>query len=57
MEFRPLEDTKDIGEAFIARFTLPWEELQLEMKKAIEEQNFERAAVIRDEIKKLKEVN
>lgn len=35
MEFRPLEDTKDIGEAFIARFTLPWEEFQLEMKEFI----------------------
>ena len=30
---------------------------EAEMKKAIEEQNFERAAVIRDEIKKIKEVN
>ena len=30
-------------------------DLQKEMQKAIEEQNFERAAVIRDEIKKLKE--
>ena len=33
------------------------QELQLEMKKAIDEQNFERAAVIRDEIKKIKGVN
>lgn len=30
-------------------------DLQNEMQKAIEEQNFERAAIIRDEIKKLKE--
>ena len=31
------------------------EDLQKEMQKAIEEQNFETAAIIRDEIKKLKE--
>ena len=30
-------------------------ELQNDMQKAIEEQNFEKAAIIRDEIKKLKE--
>lgn len=35
MEFKRLEDTKDIGEAFIARFTLSWEEFQLEMKEFI----------------------
>ena len=32
-------------------------DLQTEMQKAIDEQNFERAAIIRDEIKKLKEEN
>lgn len=43
MNFKLLENTKEISEAFIARFTLSWEEFQIEMKDfimKIEEKNY-----------------
>lgn len=43
MNFKLLENTKEISEAFITRFTLSWEESQIEMKDFImkmEEKNY-----------------
>ena len=37
MDFKLLENTKDLSEAFIARFVLSWEEFQVEMKDFIAE--------------------
>ena len=42
MDFRLLENTKELSEAFIDRFVLPWDKFQLEMKDfiaAMEENN------------------
>ena len=37
MEFKLVENTKELGEAFIDRFILTWEEFQIEMKDFIAE--------------------
>ncbi len=37
MNYKLLENTKELGERFLARFTLPWEEFRVELKDFIAE--------------------